>query len=148
VNEKSIRVIHSESYGTIEFESTQIIYFPQSIIGLSDHHEYALVRVEDTPYYLLHSLEDEISFILLPAHLAMEDYGFRINQSTIDLLGIKKPEDVTTFLIVNIVDDQLFVNLKAPLLLAVDNQKGCQFIIDDTAYPLRYPLARQGGGSC
>ncbi len=148
MNEQTIRIIHSEAYGTIEVESAQIIHFPRSIIGLSDYHDYALVRIEDTPYYLLHSLEDDVSFILLPAQLAIEDYGFRIDQSTIDLLGIEKPEDVTTFLIVNIDGDQLYVNLKAPLLLAIDNQRGCQFIIDAAAYPLRYPLTRRGGESC
>lgn len=139
-------MIQSESYGTIEVTESQIYHFPRGIVGFGEYHDYALVQIEGAPFFILHAVDHELSFILLQAHHAVEDYGFEIDQATIDLLGINKPEDVATFLIVNIIEDKLYVNLKAPILLAVGNRRGCQFIIDDASYPLRYPLTRKEGG--
>lgn len=140
------RVIHSEAYGDFEVEESQIFRFPRGIVGLAEYRDYALIQIEGAPYHILHALDHELSFILLPAAYAVEDYGFHIDQSTIDLLGISKPDDVITFLIVNIIDDQVYVNLKAPVLLTSISQRGCQFIIDDAAYPIRYPLSRKEDG--
>lgn len=143
--QQSVKVIRSQSYGEFEVNDSQIYHFPRGIVGLSEYQDYALVQIEDTPYHILHAIEKELSFILLPAVYAIEDYGFRIDQPTIDLLGIAKPEDVMTYLIVNIVDEQIFVNLKAPLLLSTVTQKGCQYIISDKDYPVRLPLKSEEG---
>ena len=144
--QQTTRVINSASYGSFEVAETQIYHFPRGIVGLGEYKDYALIHIEGAPYYILHELDHDLSFILLPANYALEDYGFRIDQATIDLLGIGKPEDVMTFLIVNIIDEQIYVNLKAPVLLTNVHQRGCQFIIDDMAFPIRYPLSRQEGG--
>ena len=144
--QRSTRMIHSEAYGTFEIEESQIYHFPRGIIGLSEYQDYALVQIEDAPYYILHALEHELSFILLPASNVTEDYGFQIDQATIDLLEINKPEDVMTFLIVNIVEEIPCVNLRAPVLLTLTTQKGCQFIIDNSDYSVRHALSRKGDG--
>lgn len=139
------KVIHSESYGSISVTEEQIYHFPKGIIGLPEYQEYALIQFEDAPYNILHAVDEQLSFILLPPSLAVKDYGFSIDQAAIGLLNISKPEEVATFLIVNIVDDQMFVNLKAPVLLSMSTRKGCQFIIDDQDLPLRYPLSGKEG---
>lgn len=141
----SVRTIESESYGTFEVYDSQVYHFPKGIIGFEDVNAYALIQVESGPFYLLHALDEQLSFILLPASLATDDYGFRIGQSVVDLLKIAQPEDVMTFVIVNVIDDQLFVNLKAPVIMNTANHQGAQHIIDDAAYPLRHPLTDKGG---
>lgn len=142
----STRVIHSEWYGDIEVQASQIYHFPKGIVGFGEFHDYALVPIEGAPFFILHAVDHELSFILLQAHDAVEGYGFEIDQAVIDLLGVQKPEDVAIFLIVNIIDDNFFVNLKAPLLLVPGTNKGCQLIIDNPAYPLRHPLKRKEDG--
>lgn len=139
------RIINSRAYGAFEVTDGQIYHFPRGLVGLHEYKDYALIQVEDGPFHLLHALNDELSFILLPAHLVADDYGFRIDDATVDLLSIAKPEDVHTFLIVNAIDDELFVNLKAPVLAAPGSRRGCQFIIDDPAFPIRHPLIGKEG---
>lgn len=145
-NQQSIHVIESEAYGTFEVGESQIYHFPKGIIGFDEYRDYALLQVEGAPYYVLHTLEDQVSFIVLPASVVAKDYGFRISQSMIDLLNIKQSEDVMTFVIVNVIDEQLFVNLKAPLIINSVDRKGAQHIIDDASYPLRHPLSLMEGG--
>lgn len=144
-HEAVTRTIHSRAYGTFEVLDEQIYYFPRGLVGLQEFKDFALIQVEDGPFHLLHALNDELSFILIPAYLASDNYGFRIDSSTVDILAIHKPEDVHTFLIVNVVDDELYVNLKAPVLAAPGSRRGCQFIIDDPAFPIRHPLNRKEG---
>lgn len=143
--ERAVRTINSEAYGTIEVTEEQLYHFPKGIIGFPQHSEYAIVQVVDSPFHILHAVDGQTSFILLPAYQATDDYSFAIDRSTTELLEASQPEDVATYVIVNIVDEQLFVNLKAPILMSAC-RKGVQFIIDDPSYTLRHPLARKEGG--
>jgi len=90
--------------------------------------------------FYLHALHDQLSFVLIPAKKAVQDYGFTIDSETIELLAIRSFEDVVVFLIVNIIDDVLHVNLKAPILIAPDQRTGCQFVIHQSNFPIRHPL--------
>lgn len=133
-------VIDSERYGKLRLSEDQIIRFDKGIIGLQDLNRYGLIPMEDTPFYILHAIDGQISFIVIPAGMAVEGYGFTIDDETIGLLDIRDSEDVLPFLIVNIIDDVLHVNLKAPILIAASQRRGCQFVIHDMDYPIRHPL--------
>jgi len=145
MNKQSVRVVESEAYGKFEVDEEQIYHFPKGIIGFDDLHEYAMIQVEEGPFHVLHALDAQLSFILLPASLAADNYGFHIGQNVIDLLEIAKPDQVMTFVIVNVVDNQLYVNLKAPIIINTINHKAAQHIIDDASYPLRHPLSFKEG---
>ncbi|WP_410770659.1 flagellar assembly protein FliW [Fontibacillus sp. BL9] len=136
--------IHSEAYGLLEVENSQIYLFDSGILGIPDIRQYALLPMEGTPFFVLHALEGEVSFILLPSHQTVEEYSFHISDETISFLELKSPEDVGVMLIVNINQDKLYVNLMAPILLSPLSQKGCQYIIKDREFPVRYPLVQKG----
>jgi len=133
-------IIQSERYGELRLSENQIIRFGKGIIGLQETDVYGLVAMEDTPFFILHALHDQLSFVLIPAKKAVQDYGFTIDSETIELLAIRSFEDVVVFLIVNIIDDVLHVNLKAPILIAPDQRTGCQFVIHQSNFPIRHPL--------
>lgn len=139
-----MKKVHSEAYGMLEVEDSQIYLFESGILGIPDIRQYALLPMEGTPFFVLHALEEEVSFILLPSHEAVEDYSFRITDETIGFLELKSPEDVGVMLIVNINQDELYVNLMAPILLSPHSQKGCQYIIKDQELPVRHPLVPKG----
>lgn len=133
--------INSERYGELVLSENQIFRFDKGIVGLQEIDAYGLIALEDTPFFILHALREQLSFILIPAEKAVRDYGFTIDSETIETLRIEKVEDVVTFLIVNIIDDELYVNLKAPILIAPEQLTGCQFVIHQIDYPIRHPLA-------
>ncbi|WP_334072156.1 flagellar assembly protein FliW [Paenibacillus sp. A14] len=135
-----MKELHSKAYGLLEVEDSQIYLFESGILGIPDIGQYALLPMEGTPFFVLHALGEEVSFILVPSHQAVENYSFRITDETIDLLELKSPDDVGVMLIVNINKDELYVNLMAPILLSPHSQKGCQYIIKDQELPVRHPL--------
>ncbi|WP_276353589.1 flagellar assembly protein FliW [Cohnella caldifontis] len=140
-------VIRSDRYGELHVAENQIIHFEKGIVGWQEISNYALIEMEDTPFYILHALREQLSFILIPAEKTVRDYGFEIDDDTIELLGISKAEDVVAFLIVNIVENQFYVNLRAPILIAPEQCKGCQFVIHQSDFPIRFPLAGKEEGS-
>lgn len=139
-----MRKMHSEVYGWLEVEDSQIYEFESGILGIPDIRKYALFPMEGTPFFVLHAIEGEFSFILLPSHQAVDNYSFHITDETIDLLGLRSVDDMGVMLIVNIDQDKLYVNLMAPILLAPHSQKGCQYIIKDHEFPVRHPLVPKG----
>lgn len=140
-----MRTIISSTYGKLELEEQQIYRFETGVVGLPDIKEYALFPMEGTPFFVLHALEEEMSFVLLPANQALEDYSFQLNGEMTDMLGVQSPEEVAVLLVVNIAPDQLYVNMLAPVLLSPHSLRGCQYIIRDQDLPIRQPLLRKEG---
>lgn len=139
--EQTTYELNSETYGLLKVNANQIFRLPHGIVGLPEYKEYALIPMEDGPYYLFHHMKSELSFILVEASAIARDYDFQIDQHTINDLKLAKPEEVALFLIVNIDGQQVSVNLKAPLLLNPQHLLGCQYVITDKEYPIRHPIA-------
>lgn len=138
-----MRQLHSDAYGLLEIDENQIYKFDTGILGIPDIHSYALLQMEDTPFFILHALEEQISFVLIPAHDAVQDYSFQIDEVAIENLKLDSPEDAGVLLIVNIQEDELFANLMAPLLLSPHSMKGCQYVIKDQELSIKHPLLRK-----
>lgn len=135
-------IVHSSRYGELNIVPTQLYQFPKGLPGLPEINQYAILALEDTPFFIMHALDEDVSFITVPANKAQEQYDFTIDQSVIDLLGIQKPEDLIILLIVNFHENVPCVNLKAPVLLSPQNV-ACQYIITDKDYPIRQPLIKK-----
>jgi len=140
-----MRQVESSVYGTLSVKEQQIYRFEAGITGLPEIKEYALFPMDDTPFFFLHALEEEVNFILLPAHQAVSEYSFQLNDEVSDMLGLTSPEEVAVMVIVNVTPEQLYVNLLAPILLAPNSLKGCQYIIKDQELPIRHPLLQKEG---
>jgi len=136
---------YSEIYGPLQIDANQIYEFKEGMVGLPNLRRYALVHLESAPFSLLHALDEQICFIVIPASEAVSGYGFHIDDETVDLLGAERQEDIATFLVVNVIEDRLYVNLKAPVLLNPVHRLGVQFVIHDQDLPIRHPLL-QGSG--
>lgn len=143
VSQQEVTVIKSEHYGLLEVTPDNIFQFTKGIVGFEQYHSYALIAVEDGSYYILHAVQGQLSFLLVRADQFMQDYGFRIDAEMVEVLGISSPEEVVVFLILNLIDDCPYVNLKAPILLAPNSRQGGQFVIHDQNYPIRFPLGRK-----
>jgi len=141
-------VIQSAVYGEIQVSQNQIYELTKGIIGLPGISNYVLLPFEGSEFFILHAMTDEISFFLVPAMKVEKTMSFQIDEETISILGAEKEDDIVPFLIINLIDNQPFVNMKAPLLIVPSTQKGCQYIINDTSYSVREPLIMKGLETC
>ena len=141
-------VIRSSRYGEFTAEPQQIYRFERGLIGIPEPVQYALVPFGTSPFSILHALDRDLSFILLPAAQLGTGYEFTIDSDVVELLQAKQPEDLSVMLVVNVLESRLHVNLKAPVLIHPSLNRGCQYLITDRDYPIRYPLAPEERAVC
>lgn len=137
-------VIRSKLYGELRPQQHQIYEFKQGIVGFSHLNRFALLPYEDTQLFVLQSFQDEISLLLLPAAMSRNSDGFQVDDATIKELGVHDAEDVIVFYILRFIDEQPYINLKAPILIVPNSQKGCQYIINDDTVSVRERLVLAG----
>lgn len=135
--------IHSSNYGDLHPEPHQLYEFVKGMVGFQSIVRYALLPYDDSAFYILHAVNEKRSFILIRADY-VQNYTFPIDRATVEALEIEEPEDIVTMLVVNIINDAISVNLRAPVLFSPKTQKACQYIITDSNLPVRHFIQGRG----
>lgn len=132
-------------FGEIEIEDEKIITLEKGMIGFPDLNHFALIFDEekeqkDTTIMWLQSMDEpDIAFPVMMPHVVKEDYDPNVSEAAIAPLGDLTPEN--TYLLVTVTVPrnikEFSVNLKAPIIINMDNHKGMQLIVEDD-YPVKY----------
>jgi len=137
-----------------------IYKFTQGIPGFEDYREFRLVEQEDVPLAQLISVEDErIGFILMRPGVLFPDYSVEVDEgdeevlklnlvtnetgSSSTLLDVEPKGEIEIWAIVTLNRQdaaQSTLNLRAPLLLNTESERGVQVILSDKRYLTRQPL--------
>lgn len=120
----------------LEYEESDVIHFEDGILGFDSLKKYLLLTmdVDNSTFYFLQSVEDmDVSFTVANPFLFVEGYEFEAGDEDMKKLGIDSVEKLMVLCIVNIKSDikQTTMNLKAPILLNVENKKASQIIVDE-----------------
>lgn len=131
-------------FGRIHIAKDRVIRFAQGIPGFEQYHEYTLIQPdEDLPFSYLQCVNDgHLSFIVIDPFLVKPDYEFELNESVKKELLITKQEQVSVLAIMTVKDDikKATLNLKAPLVINVQQRLGKQLILHDYDYSTKHPL--------
>ena len=134
-------------FGDVEIADDKIITLEQGMIGFPDLNHFALIYDEEkgndtsTIMWLQSMDEPDIAFPVMMPHLVKEDYDPKVSEEVIAPLGELTPDN--TYLLVTVTVpkniEDLSVNLKAPIVINMDNRKGVQLIVEDD-YPVKYKV--------
>lgn len=141
-------MIQSELYGEITVEPHQVYQFPIGLVGLSQLNQFALLPYDDTELFVLQSIRDEFSLLLIPTELCANKASFHIDASMVTQLGVTESNQVITFFVLRFIDDKPYINVKAPIIIVPNTQKGCQYVIQDDTLNIREPLVLAGDSGC
>lgn len=138
--------IQSAHFGEVEISDQKILHFPEGLPGLEDEQRFALLTVGDgQPINWLQSLDhEEIALPVLDPFVVNPSYAFDVRQEDIDFLEISEMKDVyilSVLVIPSNVDD-MTINLSAPIIINVVNNRGRQICLDDKQYRVRTPVAQ------
>jgi len=137
----------TRNFGTIEIEDDKIITMEKGMIGFPNLTHFALIFDEekkDKAFKImwLQSMDDgNVAFpVTDPIHI-VEDYTPSVSEEIIAPLG--QMTDDNTYLLVTVtvpkkVED-FSINLKAPIVINMDTNKGAQVITEDD-YPVKYKI--------
>lgn len=134
-------------FGTIDIEDDKIITMEKGMIGFPELRNFALIFDEEKKDKIfkvmwLQSMDDgNVAFpVTDPIHL-IEDYSPSVSEEIIAPLG-EMTEDNTYLLATVTVPkkvEDFSINLKAPIVINMDTNKGAQVITEDD-YPVKFKI--------
>ena len=133
-------------FGEIEMGDEKIIRIEQGMIGFPDLQNFTLIfdseREEKSVIMWLQSMDDgDIAIpVIVPTDL-VSDYNPSVDDALLEKLGTLTPENTYVLVTVTVPKniEEISVNLKAPIVINTDTNKGCQLIVEDD-YAVRYNI--------
>lgn len=144
--EKSLDTIVTKLFGEIGVDKDKIIYFQDGIIGFKNLKQFLLIHDSenvDSKITWMQSV-DEPAFAIpvIDPLIVKKDYNPIVEDELLECIG--KIVDNEIFVLVtlkvpkNIKD--MSVNLKAPFVINPNTQKGCQLLVQNDDYMVKYPI--------
>ncbi|MGL6104490.1 flagellar assembly protein FliW [Romboutsia sp.] len=120
------------------------ITFEKGIPGFEAYKKFTMSNVEENPKLKMITSTDDahIGFLSISPFDIKKDYEIDLNNEIVKELQIEKEEDV---LVLNLITlgkslETSTVNLKAPVIINIINNKGRQLILQDDKYKIKEPL--------
>jgi len=140
-------LINTKHLGTVEIEENEILYFEEGIPGFLEYKHFVTIPLEmDLPFYTLQSIDkQEVAFIVLNPFVYKKDYEFDLSAEALEQLKIKSPEQVEVYNILFIPEEMqnLTANLKAPVIINRDCNKGMQVVLQEEDYSIKHFVFEQ-----
>ena len=120
------------------------IFFEKGIPGLEKYREFEIHQVESNEKFKqIISIEDSnIGFIAISPFEIKKDYELNLSDDVIKELQIDSPKDVLVLSLITLGKtlEKSTVNLKAPVIINIKNNKGKQLILQDDKYNIKEPF--------
>lgn len=139
--------IHTKVFGEIEIDEAKIITFKNGIIGFPELKKFALLHDEErgtgAGIRFLQSLEEPGFAMPVMNPLDVKpDYDPEVDDELLASAGNLTPENLLVLVTVSVPSDlkKMSVNLQGPFVINIDEYKGCQIILDNGSYPVKFPI--------
>lgn len=136
--------INTTRFGTVSFKDDYVIRFRDGMVGFPDLKNYVLVESPQMPLVLwLQSTEDSnVAFPLIEPEFVRKGYSFSMNTADESMISYTPTTKLKTFLVMTIPTEveQMTVNLRAPVVINIDQSCGGQIILQDKAQVVRAPV--------
>ena len=137
--------VKTRYFGEIDLTEDKILTFDNGILGFEDYKKYTLLfNNEDgkgTTISWLQSLDEEgLAIPVINPLLVKEDYDPIVEDEWLVALGELDDDNILVLLSMTIPSDltKMTANLKAPFIINSDTRKGCQIIIENKDYEIKY----------
>lgn len=139
--------IKTKFFGEIEISDDKIITFEKGIIGFPELKRFALLHDEErgveAGIRFLQSIEEPGFAMTVMNPLAVKpDYDPEVEDSLLADVGRITAENLLVLVTVSIPGDlkKMSVNLQGPIIINAEEHKGCQIIVENSAYPVKFPV--------
>lgn len=147
MEQKQKETLKTEKLGELSYNKEDIIRFDDGIVGYEELKQFVLVNFPDCrPFEWLVSVDNPVvAFPVINPIPLFTDYDPLKAVDDVSALEINDKEKVEIFCVVNIGEDSsnVTINLKGPILINMENNKGKQFVLTEDFYALHYPLVQK-----
>ena len=145
-------------FGTITIPDEKLITFPEGIVGFPFMKNFALIHDVDnvdSPIMWLQSMEEtEFAMPVLEPNVVKDDYNPTVNDEHLAPVGELAPDQIYVLVTITVPPqiEKMSVNLKAPIVINMANNKAVQIIVEND-FQVKYPIyetlkKRKEGASC
>jgi flagellar assembly factor FliW len=137
-----MKTIHTR-FGEVEYDENNLLHFPAGMIGFPNlHHFIVMPNKKEGPLFWIQSVDDpDIAFILTDPTNFFLDYAVIPESSERNILHIEEEDECFVLSVVTVPPDQnITINLSAPILYAPKTNRAIQVILENTNYKPKTPL--------
>ena len=140
--------VETAKFGNIEVDESRIFDFVLPIIGFNELSKYIIVEPnKETLFKWLQSVEEpNLAFPIISVASLDYDYSIDISDDVIQSLEINNAESLLVMNVTSIPQDNpkgTTINLLAPLIFNLDNQKAGQIVLSGSGYDISYPMFKK-----
>lgn len=140
--------VTTKAFGKIAIDDDKIIRFEHGILGFPDLKDFTLIfdidKGSESSIKWLQSLQEpNFAMPVMNPELVMEGYTPVFDRELLRPLGDNlDSENILMLVTVTVPKDvkQTTVNLKAPIIVSVEERKAVQLICDDDSYSIKYAV--------
>lgn len=132
-------------FGQVEYDPNNLLHFPSGMIGFPRLHNFIVMpNKKEGPLFWIQSVDDpDIAFVLTDPSNFFLDYIVVPDESERTILQIADEDECFILAVVTVPPDQnITLNLSAPILFAPRTNKAIQVILDDPKYKTKTPLPK------
>lgn len=140
-------LLQTRIFGEIDIDDEKKLVFEDGLIGLPDLREFFLIfdaeEEKKSEIIWLQSVDEPSYAMPLINPLAiLPDYNPAVEDELLSSIAPLNPDDMAVFVTLRVPEDveKMTVNLKAPLIINAATCKGCQLIVENEAYEVRFPV--------
>lgn len=129
--------IETRLFGTITIEDEKLITFPEGIVGFPFLKLFALIHdadKKDAPIMWLQSMEEpQFAMPVIEPNLVMDSYNPTVNDEYLAPVGELAEDQIYSLVTITVPAEieKMSVNLKAPIVINMENNKAVQIIVED-----------------
>ena len=132
-------------FGSIDVDADKIIRFENGMPGFPDCTQFIVMDHDvATPLKWLQCVDrPEVAFLVVEPEQVLSNYEVEVPSWVLRLVSWNEEDDtrdVGTFLILNVADEELTANLRAPVIVNIRKRLAFQMILDDMEIPIRHPI--------
>lgn len=139
-------LINTRCFGEINLDENKIITFESGLMGFEEYKQFTILyNVEDEKSKIswLQSVDEpSLALPIITPVVVKQDYNPTVEDEVLKPLGELTEENLVVFLVLTVPGDikKTTVNLKAPIIINADTRKGCQIIVENSDYVVKYNL--------
>ena len=134
--------IETTRFGAVEIESEDVLHFEAGIIGFYDSKKWVILADTENPAVAwLQSLQDpSLAMAVVSPRRFIPNYQVRLSPSELNPIHLTEVDQAFVLCVVSRNDNRLTMNLRAPVIINLDQKLGAQIMTSDDQ-PLQYPFA-------
>ena len=132
-------------FGEVEYDPTNLLHFPAGMIGFPTLHNFIVMpNKKEGPLFWIQSIDDtEVAFVLTDPTNFFLDYLIQPDASERSTLRIGKDDECFVLTVVTVPQDQqITLNLAAPIIFSAKTNRAIQVILEQTDYNSKTPLPK------